>query len=213
MRERIRVIPNGVDTSTFSPPDGRDPNCNRRPLEAIFVGSEWERKGLRVAIEALQDLPQVRLTVVGNGDTDSYRNLSDELGVSNRVMFAGSTPEVAQLYRTADAFVLPTAYETFSLVAYEAAASGLPLLITKVNGVEDLLRDGVNGWFIDRDPATVRARLRELHSDPGLRAAMGTQARRDSLRFSWSEMVEGYRRLYRKSFNGEREANTGCLAS
>jgi glycosyltransferase involved in cell wall biosynthesis len=195
MVARTVVIPNGVDTDAFRPLEDSE-RSDEIDLKAIFVGSEWERKGLGVAIEALVDNPEVCLIVVGEGDQDAYRDLARGLGVEERVSFVGATTEVADWYRNADAFLLPTAYETFSLVTYEAAASGLPLLVTKVNGVEDLLRDGANGWFIKRDPGDVRDRLRRLRANPKLRLEMGASARRDSLEHSWSRVIERYRDLY-----------------
>ncbi len=196
MRERILVIPNGVNTDAFSPatvPEGRQ---DGGPLRALFVGGEWERKGLRPAIEAVAACPEVELTVLGAGDAEAYGRLADGLGAGERVRFAGTTDDPASWYRRADAFLLPTAYESFSLVTYEAAACGLPLLVTRVNGVEDLLRDGENGWFIERDPEDVASRLRQLAANPRLRREMGAAARRDSLRFSWPEVVSRYRDLY-----------------
>ena len=196
MHERVLVIPNGVDTDAFRPPFDASQMGDSNGLDALFVGSEWEGKGLRVAIEALDGSPDVRLIVVGDGDKKTYREFAEGLGVNERVSFVGATADVASWYRRADVFLLPTAYETFSLVTYEAAASGLPLLVTRVNGVEDLLRDGANGWFIDRDATSIRSFLRKLQSDPERRAAMGREARKDSLRFPWSRMVEDYRELY-----------------
>lgn len=196
MRERITVIPNGVDTAAFSPTDEAAAAPPAGRLRALFVGSEWERKGLRIAIEALRDNPDVSLTVVGEGDREAFGRLAAEAGAGERVEFAGSTSDVAAWFRRVDVFVLPTAYETFSLVTYEAAACGLPLLVTRVNGVEDLLRDGENGWFVERDPADVGRRLRALAEDPALRRSMGATARRDSLEHSWDRVVERYRELY-----------------
>jgi glycosyltransferase involved in cell wall biosynthesis len=196
MSERITVIPNGVDTDAFRPREEEEVSEGSPPLRALFVGSEWERKGLRIAIEAIRGNPTVSLTVVGSGDQESFRRVAEEAGAADRVEFAGSTDDVASWFRRADAFVLPTAYETFSLVTYEAAASGLPLLVTRVNGVEDLLRDGENGWFVERDAADVGRRLAELAADPALRLSLGRAARRDSLDHSWGRVVERYRELY-----------------
>ena len=193
MRDRIMVIPNGVDTDAFHPARNPEPRTHPDCLQALFVGSEWERKGLPVAIEALADNLGVGLTVVGEGDVEVHRRLAKDLGVEDRVNFAGSSADVASWFRRADAFVLPTAYETFSLVTYEAAASGLPLLVTRVNGVEDLLRDGENGWFIERDATDLRDHLKSLRTDPILRRSMGEAARRDSLEYSWARVVERYR--------------------
>ena len=193
---RIAVIPNGVDTDVFHPSERTDAPSNRDGLRALFVGSEWERKGLRVVIEALEENPGVSLTVVGDGDAEAYSALADERSLTGRVIFRGSTAEVAECYRQADVFVMPTVYETFSLVTYEAAASGLPLLVTRVNGVEDLLADGSNGWFIERDPTDVRRRLEQLHSDPKRREEMSHAARKASLDYSWAQVVERYLELY-----------------
>jgi UDP-glucose:(heptosyl)LPS alpha-1,3-glucosyltransferase len=197
MATQVVVIPNGVDTEAFRPAD--PPRGNGAGfLDAIFVGSEWRGKGLRVAIEALADCPGARLTVVGRGDVATYRRLAESIGVAERVEFAGPTPDVAPWYRRADVFLLPSAYETFSLVAHEAAACGLPLLATMVGGVEDLIRDGRNGWFVERDPRQVGERLCMLRRDPELRLAMGGAARRDSLSYSWSRMVARHSELYRQ---------------
>lgn len=196
MGERLTVIPNGVDTERFSPaPEGAE-ESEGGPLRAVFVGSEWERKGLRLAIAALAQAPQVELTVVGAGDRPSFEAVARDHGVADRVTFTGPTTDTPSHYRRAQAFLLPTAYEAAPLVTYEAAASGLPLLVTKVNGVEDLLRDGANGYFIDRDPTHIADRLNALVADPAKRRAMGATARQDSLEYSWSRVVERYREVY-----------------
>ena len=73
MRERIEVIPNGVDTEAFHPPaEGRRGD----PLRALFVGGEWERKGLKVALEAVALSPPAELDVVGEGDAGRYGRLA-----------------------------------------------------------------------------------------------------------------------------------------
>jgi UDP-glucose:(heptosyl)LPS alpha-1,3-glucosyltransferase len=201
MRERIVVIPNGVDLERFiSDPETRV--HKRRDLGlppdvpvALFVGNEWDGKGLRFAIEALGSSPRWRLIVAGAGDRPRYEEAARELSVVDRVIFLGSIEDTPPLYQAADAFLLPTAYESFSLVTYEAAASGLPLLVSRVGGVEDILSEGVNGWFIERDADVIASRLKALE-DPSVRAAMGHAAREASLRFDWQRMVAGYRALY-----------------
>ncbi|HVW45561.1 MAG TPA: glycosyltransferase family 4 protein [Solirubrobacterales bacterium] len=195
MRERIAVIPNGVDTAHFSPAPRPAPEPGEA-LRVLFVGGDWERKGLPILIAALAACPGAELDVVGAGDVEGHRRLARRHGVEARVHFRGTAADTAPAYRAADVFALPTAYESFSLVTYEAAASGLPLLATRVNGIEDLLRDGVNGWFVERSATDVAARLRTLRADPARRREMGAAARRDSLGFSWRRVVEAYRALY-----------------
>jgi glycosyltransferase involved in cell wall biosynthesis len=199
---RVRTVQNGVDPDLFRPRSGDDERAHPAAgpaggrLTALFVGGEWEGKGLRVAMEAIARSPEWRLVVVGRGDSERYTRIAAELGIAERVRFAGPVVDVAPVYRAADAFLLPTAYETFSLVTYEAAASGLPLLVSRVSGVEELLEPDVNGWFVARDPADIAARLEALARDPELRERLGHAARAASLRFSWDAMVDGYVAVY-----------------
>jgi UDP-glucose:(heptosyl)LPS alpha-1,3-glucosyltransferase len=100
------------------------------------------------------------------------------------------------LYAAADAFVFPTSYEAFPLVALEAAAAGLPLLITRVNGAEDLVEDGVNGWFIDRDSDDIARRLQALSATGEHARSMGAASRWAAARYTWDAMAERYLALY-----------------
>jgi glycosyltransferase involved in cell wall biosynthesis len=200
---RITVIPNGADTTTFQPDPERRAAIRRQlrlradELVALFVGSEWSGKGLRHALEAIAAAPAWRLVVVGRGDEAGYRQISRGLGVEHRTHFVGLTSETAPYYAMADAFVLPSAYETFSLVTYEAAASGLPILATRVSGVEDVVSEGVNGWFVEPRGDDIAARLRALERDPQLRRSMGEASRQAAGSFRWDVSVAAYAELYR----------------
>jgi UDP-glucose:(heptosyl)LPS alpha-1,3-glucosyltransferase len=167
-------------------------------LVAAFVGSEWDRKGLKPTIEALANAPEWDLVVAGGGDEQGYRELADALGVGEAVHWLGVVKDVQTVYRLADAFVLPSSYETFSLVTFEAAASGLPILVTPVNGVRELIEHGQNGFLIEREPRLISAHLRTLASDPALAARLGRAARLSALRFSWEQMVAAHHELYER---------------
>jgi UDP-glucose:(heptosyl)LPS alpha-1,3-glucosyltransferase len=199
---RIKLIPNGVDTALFRPDPAARTAVRRQlslspdDLVAVFVGSEWERKGLRHALEAVASVPAWHLLVVGKGDESRYRMLSGELGIEQRVHFVKPTADTASYYAAADVFVLPSAYETFSLVTYEAAASGLPVIATKVSGVEDVVVDGFNGWFVEPRGLDIARRLRELEAKPGLRRSMGQRSREAAAGFGWDRAVGGYLDLY-----------------
>lgn len=199
----LTVIPNGVDTVAFAPDAGHRERLRSRlglgedELVALFVGGDWERKGLREAIEGVAGAEGWHLVVVGGGETERYRAFAGSVGARERVHFEGFVTNTAPYYAGADGFLLPTAYETFSLVAYEAAASGLPLLVTPVSGVEDILVEGRNGWFIDRDAQLITRRLEAL-KDGAVRRGMGEAAREDSARFGWDKGIDGYDRLYQE---------------
>ena len=162
----------------------------------MFVGGDWERKGLRFAIEALSTAREWALVVAGVGDEVEYTKLARRLSVHDRVFFIGHRSDMPRLYAAADAFLLPSSYEAFPLVSLEAAAAGLPLLITRLNGVEEVLEDGMNGWFIQRDAAVIAEKLNDLSADPGLRQRMGSAARQAVGNLGWDEMVERYVQHY-----------------
>jgi UDP-glucose:(heptosyl)LPS alpha-1,3-glucosyltransferase len=136
LAERVTTIHNGVDTERFAPQRYQvQAQAMRRSLGiadgrlvAVMVGSEWERKGLAPLIQALALAPAWDLVVAGSGDRERYQRLADSLGVADAVHWLGVTREVEHVYALADAFLLPTSYETFSLVTFEAAASGLAIL-------------------------------------------------------------------------------------
>ncbi|MGO9321427.1 MAG: glycosyltransferase family 4 protein [Solirubrobacteraceae bacterium] len=210
LAHRVITIHNGVDTERFAP--GRraaEARALRAKLEiadgqlvAAFVGSEWERKGLRPLLEALALAPGWCVLVAGAGDRQRYGELAESLGVAHSVRWLGVTSDVQLVYELADAFVLPSSYETFSLVSFEAAASGLPILGTPVNGVRELIRDGHNGFLISRDAQEIAERLRQLAGDPALRRRLGDDARRSALEFSWQEMVARHEELYTRLSHG-----------
>jgi glycosyltransferase involved in cell wall biosynthesis len=202
--ERTIAIPNGVDLNAFAPGSRTEEAAALRATldidperrVAIFVGSEWQRKGLEPAIRALALAEGWLLLVVGSGDRDRYQALAEELGVADALRFLGVSRDVAPLFQLADALVFPTSYEAFPLVALEAAASGLPILATPVNGVRELVSDGVNGFLITADPRDIAGRLRMLAEDPALRERLGRAARDAALEYSWEKMVERHHRLY-----------------
>jgi glycosyltransferase involved in cell wall biosynthesis len=218
LASRALTIHNGVDSETFAP--GRYGEQARAMREALgigadrlvaaFVGSEWERKGLGPAIEALAGAREWDLVVAGGGDQKAYQELGNALGVGRAVHWLGVTRDVPVVYELADAFVMASSYETFSLVTFEAAASGLPILATPVNGVRELIEDGHNGYLIAREPRAIAERLTQLAADPQLRMRLGSAARRSALAFTSDKMVAGYEELYSRLAGGsEAQPQTG----
>jgi len=203
---RVLTIYNGIDTDSFAPGTRReDARAMRASLKippegllAAFVGSEWEGKGLEAAIRALALARAWSLMVVGAGERSRYQELAERLGVGERLRWLGVTDDVQLVYQAADAFVLPSDYETFSLVTFEAAASGLPVLATPVSGVRELIEDGCNGYLISRDPQLIAERLERLAGDPELRSSLGRAARESALAFPAERMILEHHELYQR---------------
>jgi glycosyltransferase involved in cell wall biosynthesis len=201
LEDDVRVIPNGVDSAIFRPDRAARDRVRaqlgiaKTPV-AVFVGGDWERKGLVYTIEALSAAPRWRLVVVGRGDTEHYRALAAQAGVLDRVRFVGHQSDPKPYYAAADAFVLPTAYEAHPLVALEAAAHGLPILGTSSNGLEDLIRDGENGWFVQRNGKSIAACLGWIEADESRGRAMGAAARGSVSGLDWKRVVTDYEAAY-----------------
>jgi glycosyltransferase involved in cell wall biosynthesis len=201
---RVLTIHNGVDTDAFAPGTHRQAaqalraklGLDDQRLVAAFVAREWGHKGLAAVIEALALAPDWDLVVAGTGDEVRYRRLADANGVGEAVHWLGLTREIETVYELASAFVLPSSYETFSLVAFEAAASGVPVLATPVSGVRELIRDGENGFLIEAEPRSIAEKLNRLAGDPALRARMGSSARGSALAFTWGDAVAKHHELY-----------------
>ncbi len=133
--ERVMRIHNGVDPRAFAPGKrGEDAAAMRERLKisherliALFVGSEWDGKGLAELLRALALADRWELLIAGRGDLERFQTLARSLGVADRVHWLGVARDVQLLYELADTFVLPSGYETFSLVTFEAPGSGAPL--------------------------------------------------------------------------------------
>jgi UDP-glucose:(heptosyl)LPS alpha-1,3-glucosyltransferase len=150
-----RLVPlfNGIDTAKFDPavsPESRQKIRERFSIThdevvGLMLAQDFERKGLRVAIEALAKAPGLVLLVGGKPDATEYRHQAKSLGVSDRVIFAGQVDDPVAFYQAADFFVLPTRFDPCSLVVLEALAMGLPVISTAKNGACEIMKDGVQG--------------------------------------------------------------------
>jgi glycosyltransferase involved in cell wall biosynthesis len=209
------VIPNGVDVTEFAPSQSARQSLRQQQgigddaVVALLVGGDWQHKGLGVAVAGLglaqpQLSGRLELWVVGRGDRERYRRLAHRWGVADRLRFFGQRDDVQRFYQAADLLLLPSLSESFSLVALEAAASGLPVVATRVGCVEELVGASEAGLTIDRTPEAVAAALVRLALAPELRAAMGTAARARAARFSWERSANRLLEVYRALFDHQR---------
>jgi glycosyltransferase involved in cell wall biosynthesis len=184
----VRIIPNAADAERFRPLDNTERGNWRweqgipedAPL-AVFAGGEWARKGLHVAIQGIGKMHNKTLWLFVAGDDadrERFKQMARDAGVAERVVFGGFRKDVERAMGSADLFVFPSYYEAFSLATIEAAACGLPIVATKINGTEDFIDPGVTGEFATHDPASIGTVLDDLLSQPAKLAEMGTAARR-----------------------------------
>jgi UDP-glucose:(heptosyl)LPS alpha-1,3-glucosyltransferase len=193
----VRVVPNGVDTSHFSPSArlARRPEARlRRKFQEtdfvlLLIGNDWRVKGLETvlrAVAALRDLP-ILLIAAGDDSPDSFRETAKSLGILERCRFEPSREDVLDFYAAADLYVSPSLEDSFGLPVAEAMACGLPAITSIFAGVSSLLRDGVDS-FILRDPydaKTLATMIRTLCQQAEWRSRMGQAGARASLEWTW----------------------------
>jgi UDP-glucose:(heptosyl)LPS alpha-1,3-glucosyltransferase len=184
--ERLPVIYNAVDASVYSPALREHRAIVREryriPDDAVvylLVGSGFRRKGVPAAIAALAQLAApAHLLVVGDDRRlDAFKTLARDHDVRDRVTFAGFQADVAPFYGAADAFVLPTIYDSFPDAAMEALAAGLPVVTSTMSGAAELVTEYEAGFVCpSRDTVALAGHLRTL-LDAGVRARLSEHAR------------------------------------
>ena len=205
---KIHVIPNPVDIKRFE----RDPAFSPTgiyqqlgiPADAFVLSfcalGGFTRKGLPIVFQAVADIrnPRIHLIVIGGrqGEIHEFAALAKRLAVEQNVHFAGLQNDIRPFLWSSHAYVFPSAYETFSLASFQAAAAGLPLIATRLNGVEDFLVDGINGWLVDRTAESVASAIRAAAASPGKTALMGRTAQTqvqeygiELFQFRWLELL------------------------
>jgi glycosyltransferase involved in cell wall biosynthesis len=207
----VAVTPFGVDTVRFAPgprpPDGRIVFGIVKAMDAKY--------GIDVLLRAFREYldgapaelgKHSELVVVGGGpQLAEYQMLAGSLGIADRTHFAGRIPhaEVPGVIRGMDVFVVPSVRdsESFGVAAVEAQACGVPVIVSDVGGLPEVVRDGVSAFVVPpRDPSAIAARMTELAADPTLRTRMGAAGRAHAVEsYSWDRnaglMLDVYARL------------------
>lgn len=189
-QNRIRVIYNGVDHSQFT----ADTSLRtKQPLQLLFVGQDFKRKGLAAVISglagALKKHCDCTLRVIGRDQSAPYREQANRLGISNRVVFSGPTKTIQDAYREADLFVFPSLYDPFANVVLESLACGTPVVTTTTNGSSEIIEDTKNGYVIGGDSehlgAEITNRIEHFCSlDDATRQQMRFHARATAAKFT-----------------------------
>jgi len=199
VQARFRIVPNTVDTSVFHPPATPRPDA---PTRLVNVARHVEVKRLDVLLRAFAiaaaGRPELTLELVGEGPlTPELRRLSGELGLDDRVRFAGaaSPEQIAETLRRSDVFVLSSLSENMPLAVIEALCSGVPVAATDVGGVAEAIgSDGVLAR--PEDPEALAAAIEAVLTG-GTRFDRLAVARRAAARFSFEAVGGVWDAVYR----------------
>jgi UDP-glucose:(heptosyl)LPS alpha-1,3-glucosyltransferase len=189
--DKIDIVRNGIPFHDFqfSPEMRRksriELGLGSDEIAGLFVGSGWERKGLRYAIDAIESCSnaKLRLLIAGRGDIARYR--------STRVKFLGEVGDLLPVYAASDIFILPTIYDPFSNASLEALACGLPVITTRANGFSEIMEDRIHGSIVDlADNISDLSNALEDWIDPTRRSAARPSILKRAAQFDISKNVE-----------------------
>ncbi len=199
---KMDVIPDGLDLSRFEP-SSREP-CPER-VRILTIGRLIPRKGFQFLIRALPKIVEnaahdFEIEIVGDGPYQKeLLKLAADLDVTEHIRFAGSVPyaELPGKYRDADIFILPSLAEGMPLVVLEAMGTGLPIVASRVQGIEELVAEDVNGALFDPGDADGLARsLVKLINAGKRRVEMGEASVARVKPYDWKHIADAYLTLY-----------------
>lgn len=206
---KAMTIHNGVDLEVFDSPQ----RAGRQELKlregGLVIGTvcrlDEPKKGLAVLLRALaglakrDGLPPWQCLLVGEGPArDRLATLASELGLSDRVVFAGPRRDVARVLAALDLFVCPSLYEGFGIAIVEAMAAGRPVVASAVGGIPEIVVNRDTGLLVPPGDETALAEaMADLLADRDRARKMGLRGReRAREKFSITTTVERHQRLY-----------------
>ncbi|MGO0122299.1 glycosyltransferase family 4 protein [Desulfothermobacter acidiphilus] len=208
--DKLRVIPNAVVPERYLRfPKGVDRNWFAAPDERIvfFVGRLVWEKGVQVLLRAfplvLARCPQTKLIIAGTGPYEGeLRRLAGELGIAHRVYFTGYLEERIRnaLYHWASVAVFPSLYEPFGIVALEAMGAKVPVVVSDVGGLQEIVEEGWDGYKCPPDqPEALAEKIVALLLHPERAAVLRERAfQKVCQRYSWSDVAHNTRKLYQE---------------
>ena len=202
-KARLNVLPNAVDVNQYSYAGRR--TLGQRPYKVLFLGRLGERKGAYDLLKAAALIPSglCSFILAGDGEVEKVQEAVRKLGMEDRFLLPGwvGIDERKRLLREASLFVLPSYHEGLPMAILEAMAAALPVVSTRVGGIPDAVKDGVNGRLIEAgDVRALADALIAVLGDPSTWASMSEASRASAEEgFSLGRVEESLGLAYREA--------------
>ena len=213
-KSKCEVIPLGAKLDWVDKSESRKDQVQKikityNPPMVLFVGRLVYYKGIQYLIDAINQVPDVSLVIIGSGPLKKeLLNQIQNLNLEKRIHILPEVDEetLHSFYEACDIFVLPSVEksETYGIVQIEAMACGKPVICTELNtGTTFINQDGVTGLVVSpRNPVELSEAIRKLLADSSLRSKLGENARRRALNeFTAEKMVERTYKVYNDLLN------------
>ena len=209
--ERVEVIPNFIDIAVYRPGLVPSHRATLAPEGGKIVMHISNFRAVKRAEDVVSVFAKLtakqpsRLVLVGDGpERPRVLMRAEELGVRDRVMFLGKHTSVHEVLSCADLFLLPSASESFGLVALEAMACGAPVVASNVGGLPEVIEHGTSGYMFDVGDidAMAEAGLRIMGDDEHWRSLSEAGRALAEERFSSERVVPQYERYYEQVLRG-----------
>ena len=199
--EKIKIIPNAVDTDLFKPR-----NTQKEENSIIWIGRLVPEKGLIYLLKALNIIVnkykiKVKAIIVGDGpQKPELLDLIHKYDLSQYVHLTGilNKKEVAHILNKAQLFVLPSLKEGLPKALLEAMASGLPAIASNISGINEVIKNHYNGLLVQpQNPQQLAEAITYLLSNPTLIKKLGANARKSIIRkYSWLHILAKLDQVY-----------------
>lgn len=213
--DKIEIIPNGIDIKEYDIPKSKYEcrkylNLPTKGKIIIFVGALTKRKGVDVLLKAMKEVantfPDSYLVFVGDGlMKKNLENMSKTLEIDHIIRFEGFVTGIKKvmLYKSSDILVLPSFSEGFGMVLLEACACGIPIVVSDLDAVKIIVKNGHNGLFARKgDNRDFAEKIISLFRDENKMQVMSQNAKDIAKKFSWdliaNRTCETYQKLYDK---------------
>lgn len=151
--QRIEVLHNSVDLDKYQRAEKMNiPNVPKDAFKFLFVGRLIHQKAVDILLQAFAQVPRGVLLIAGQGsDREALEHLAQQLNISDRVFFLGVVTHIPSLMKSCDVFILPSRYEGLALVAVEAMATPLPIIISDFPATADIITHEQEGIIVPRE--------------------------------------------------------------
>ena len=212
-KEKIKIIPMGVDISNFKNEINKDELKVKYGINSkfvvLFVGRLVEVKGCEYLIEGFKSVVDkfgdVQLVIVGSGPLETkLKKVVEELNLKEHVKFEGFVEhsKISDYYSLSDILVFPSIVDSsgfeegLPVVLLEALAVGKPVVATRTKGVMEVIEDGQNGFLVEqKNPGEIDEKVLELFNDEELRMEFSKNALETSKKYDWDVIVKKYKKI------------------